>query len=503
MSEHLDPLSPQNVDESIEQLSTGDQPIQPQHRRQDVNTRLIQDLHMMHAPEYSRHQQELQRVEDRLLERLAYNRYQQKTAPLPALNPEQRAYRRNIQQGSRNRMEKRQSSHWISVGLLVAALVIVLVGSLLVVPKFLHSNTMTESVSPARTPRPTPTLSIPGASTGKTLYTTPASQWGFNGFAWSPDSKRVASSTVDKAQIWDATTGEHLVNVDLADGSASSVAWSPNSQIVAVGTPSSLLLVDGQTGTIMRTYQPATASVNSMHNGTYFSAMKPASGGLGLRSVVWSPDGRFIATEVSIGVTEAIQVIDAQTATLSYTLHIDDYYAASELSWSSDGQYLAATIHYLEPGSSAPRPIIIQVWKLSTHQIVWQKSQDYNSNYPLAFQPGHDNLAFIASNAMLELWDVMNGKLVKLYKVLDNNGALAWSPDGRYLAYQGGINSDASGVKIMDISSGKIVYTYKGDITNNQVTGSVLAWSPNGKYIVSADGTQSGMMTTAKVWLIA
>lgn len=47
---------------------------------------------------------------------------------------------------------------------------------------------------------------------GKTLYTTPGNQFGFEALAWSPDSTHIAS-LANGVQIWDATTGKHLVNV--------------------------------------------------------------------------------------------------------------------------------------------------------------------------------------------------------------------------------------------------------------------------------------------------
>ena len=65
--------------------------------------------------------------------------------------------------------------------------------------------------------------------------------------------------------------------------------------------------------------------------------------------------------------------------------------------------------------------------------------------------------------------------------------ALAWSPDGRYIA----VGSSTEMVEIWDLVTGQNIFNYRGH------SGDVLAvaWSPDGKRIVS--GSSDG---TAQVW---
>ncbi|MBO0783036.1 MAG: PD40 domain-containing protein, partial [Ktedonobacteraceae bacterium] len=325
---------------------------------------------------------------------------------------------------------------------------------------------------------------------------------GFNGLAWSPDSTRVASSTVEGVQIWDATTGKHLVNVPLSSttGFPYGLAWSPNSQSLAVVTNQKLLIVDGKTGAILHTYSEPAASVNTATHDPYLATLMPASGGTGFRAVTWSPDGRSIAAAVSTGAQGHIQVLNAQTLTPAYTLQLSGNYVPGALAWSPDGQYLAAGVFNTQPGGQTVPPeqeAMIWAWNLSTHQLVFQKPGDSP-----AFQPKTHNLAFLLSrngSSSLEIWDLASGKQLKHYQnhQITGSGTLAWSPDGRHLAYAEGTYGIDSGstVTIMDIDNGRSIYTYMG----HHLYISQLAWSPNGKYIVSAEGQTSGPMV-AKVW---
>jgi WD40 repeat protein len=67
----------------------------------------------------------------------------------------------------------------------------------------------------------------------------------------------------------------------------------------------------------------------------------------------------------------------------------------------------------------------------------------------------------------------------------DGLRAVAWSPDGKYIASGSGSNNNYiadNTVRIWDASSGDTVYIYRGHF--DPVLS--LAWSPNGERIASA-----------------
>ena len=502
-----DPFFPHRVDESVEQLASSapfDNPMDALPPI-DASERLVRDMQEMYGLERKRYQRALQRVEDRLVERYTTHADgRPATAPVSPGAP--RRASQHIQQGWLHQMEnKRRSGFGRRVGLLVAALVmIVLVGSMLLVLNATHQRAVQRTGT---------TLGLAPGSTstsphfGKTLYTTPSNTYGFEELSWSPDSKRVASFT-DSIQIWDATTGAHRVTVQLPGGGwPAALAWSPDSQQVAIGTSSGIVIADGQSGAIIRTY-PVSVGASALNGASspYLSTLMPASGGLGVRGVTWSPDGRLLAISISSGPTGSIEVMNAQTGAQAYTLPVTGNYVTTALAWSSDGKYLAGNAFNTEPGTQtvpADQQQMVWAWNVSSRQVVFKQTGGNGTGDPVAWQPGSDTLAFAAwlpkkgggMTSSLETWDVAANKRIKQFKVAVF-GPVAWSPDGKYLAYGTAADRNTGGViGILDAQSGQQVYTYKQMHSNI----GALSWSPNGRYIASGEGNSMGNMV-AKIW---
>lgn len=75
------------------------------------------------------------------------------------------------------------------------------------------------------------------------------------------------------------------------------LAWSPDSQLVAIGTAQGVVIVNGSTGALVHTYPvSATASAANTTSGPYLADLMPAGGGLGIRGLAWSPNGKYIVS---------------------------------------------------------------------------------------------------------------------------------------------------------------------------------------------------------------
>jgi len=504
------------IDEQVDQLSQDSREGRLQrHERagKPSEARLVEDLQAYYQLEQQQNSASLERAWKRVSVRLSRNHEHTRSSQQPlAANMARFPQERTRMVRNHVSANPRKGSFARSLSVLAAALVVAaLVGGLVAVLNLSQRGSITGSqpvtaspTVPAAAPTPTP------MPIGTTLYATPANQWGFNGLSWSPDSKRVASATVDPkgVQIWDATTGDHLVTVQLPGGAnewAYGLDWSPTSQDIAVATNQEVLIVDGQTGKIVRTYPSGTAAVSgsTISGKTFFSSRFPASGGLGYRATIWSPNGLLVASALSSGLSGEVQVWNPQTGATDFTLTLSGSYNIGALSWSSDGQYIAASTWNTQASNPLQPNSMVVVWKVSTNQIVFQHNDYLNSNAVVVWQPRSHNLAFVGAThqgsnlvATLEIWNATSGKLVQQYVVVCI-GPVVWSPGGTYLACAGYVGKGAeNAVMIMNAVSGKRIYVYAG----HRLPVSVIAWSPNGVYIVSGEGNTQGRMV-AKVWV--
>ncbi|MBI3954391.1 MAG: PD40 domain-containing protein [Chloroflexi bacterium] len=54
---------------------------------------------------------------------------------------------------------------------------------------------------------------------------------------------------------------------------------------------------------------------------------------------------------------------------------------------------------------------------------------------------------------------------------------MAWSPDGKWLAFGGNLQSKGLGVRLVKVDTGEVIWAAKGDY-------GVSSWSPDGKRIL-------------------
>lgn len=461
--------------------------------------RLVHDLQAMYD-------QEKHATIDRVWTRLANRQAEQHTL----LHLNQHVERKPVNMPEttislQQKREPRQAKTFVRrVELLVALLLVtLLIGGLAVVLDLSHWGTATGG--------PLPTAS----GWGKIAHIQTMRDFGFNGLAWSPDSKRVAASTRATAstseirvRIWDAATGQHLVNVPVEDF-VNTLSWSPNSQQVAIATIKNIIIVDGQTGHVLRTLaipnaltlqRPAPVSSGM----TPLSSRFPASGGPGLRAISWSPDGSQIAASFFGDVQgSSVVVWNLRTGVLDLALPVGSNRGIEGVSWSPDGKYIAADtfpIAGVDPLSQ--RGVI--VWSVATRQVMFQKNTGSlpDVNVVVAWQPGTHNLAQIGvvksgsdyKTAIL-IFDGVTGRTLKTI-ITPVSDVLTWSPDGKYLAYTNPANLEkGNAAKILATSNWRAVYTYR----NGKNTINELAWSPDGHYIATGESTFVGNASSGAV----
>lgn len=506
MSEQDKFFSPQHVDESLEQLISPERSgnVFPRLGRLNPNERLVQDLQDTYGLERRSYQQALQRVEDRLVERHSTSSKRDlKRSPAQNLRPLQTS---EITRRRLKNMEHRESRHIPSrqrINLLVASLVmIVLVGSLIVVLNLTNGKSQLGSGSSptlqttlGQTVYTTPSgmgdfnslafspdsqrivaartngaVQIWDATTGKHLVNVNVHAEGFF-VTWSPNGQLVAIGTISELVIANSRTGVvvHASSLPVLGMSTSGggtglasrmqnsggsgvsgVTWSPDGRYIAasvhLGSSDYVQVMDAQT----------YASLYQLQSDTNFA----------VSTLAWSVDGQYLAATSSNPGTSTKKIEAWKIATRQMVF--DKSAGAGQVGFQSGNN-----------GTSNP--------------LAFRSGLPTGYGASLAFQPHTDNITFaLLGSASIETWNVATGKLVKSYPVqVAVSGLLVWSPGGQEIAYADG--SVTGQVDIINAQTGQNVYSYSGDAGQ---TLAALAWSPDGKYIAS--GEAKGV---ARVWV--
>jgi eukaryotic-like serine/threonine-protein kinase len=154
----------------------------------------------------------------------------------------------------------------------------------------------------------------------------------------------------------------------------------------------------------------------------------------------------------------------------------------TSLAWSPDDTRIV----------SGDRDNMVHIWNAFSGELLTRQG-DFNGQLrwhnAIAWSPEGIRIAlFGEGDEKTNLrWDFASGeRILCYYERRKRVGAIAWSPDSRYLALG---NNDRM-VQIRDITRGEIIFTYCGHreaLRLNRVN--AVAWSPNGLYVAS--GTRS------------
>jgi RNA polymerase sigma factor (sigma-70 family) len=274
--------------------------------------------------------------------------------------------------------------------------------------------------------------------------------------AFSPDGKRIASGSMvfssgpqgGAVKVWDAQTGRELLSFKAYTGGLGivSLAFSPDGKRLATAC-------EGPRNPV-KVWDAQTGQEVLSVPGFF-------------KSVAFSPDGKRLAT--------GEKVWDAQTGKEVLTLNGSGF--CTSVAFSPDGIGLAG-------GSDEGR---LKVWDAQTGQELLLHKGHSDEVRSLAFSPDGKRLASASDDHTAIVWDAQTGKeLLSLKQAAGGVSRVAFSPDGKRLA--GG--SFDNGVKVWDTQTGQELLACSGH--DEEVFG--LAFSPDGKRLASAGDN------TAKVW---
>jgi len=316
--------------------------------------------------------------------------------------------------------------------------------------------------------------------------------------AFSPDGKILASGAYNGTLIlWDVASGQQIDQLNGHDNSVEALAFSPDGRILAsVGgnryiilwdvdsrqqigqlpteytvnavafSPDGETIVSGDRSTIILWDVTSREPIDRFIHDEYISNV-----------VAFSPDGKTIA---SAGYTSIVlwdvgtgqRIGDPITSIIP-----DDYTAVKSMSFSSSGDILAETDDELLLWNGQG-----DLQHIGTPDHELDEPGYYLESIPsrpYALSPDAEYKAHAYSSNSVRIADTKTNGEVRRLRLGESARAMAFSPDGNYIAAGGG-----NTVRIWDVESGKQIARLKLELETGPVH--TLAFSPDGSRIVVA-----------------
>ena len=193
-----------------------------------------------------------------------------------------------------------------------------------------------------------------------------------------------------------------------------------------------------------------------------------------INRIVWSPDGRFLASS-SKDKTVRIWNVARGECTTTLTGHKSEVLSVA---WSPDGKKIVAASWNT-----------ICIWDTQNWKTIKVLSGYKYHILSVAWSPTENVLAFAMSNYTIQLIDTTTWKPLQTFErhekdAPDMTVSLAWSPDGKRLL-SAGTNSTV-GTHVWDIEIGKVIFKLRTNDYDNDVV-----WFPTGKKIALASTDNS------------
>ncbi len=264
-----------------------------------------------------------------------------------------------------------------------------------------------------------------------------------NVVAFSPDGLWLASGNFDNAKLWEVKTGRELHTFSSKNTNFTSLAFSADGRRLASGSwDGTVRLWDLSTYHPIRTFKAHQDGVVALTFTAGDSCEQLVSAGENGTVRVWDvATGRKRRSLTKVGRPEA---------------------------FSPDGRRLASV--------SANESV--SVWEVATGSELPVAGGQTDSVYDVAFSGNGRLIAWGGKGRTVKILDTVTGKLQKLNGQGDSVLALAFSPDGHWLASSAGIDFVYT-IVVWEVATGKELQPLRGHTSDVRS----VAFSPEGRWL--------------------
>ncbi len=196
-----------------------------------------------------------------------------------------------------------------------------------------------------------------------------------------------------------------------------------------------------------------------------------------ITSVVWSPNGKYIASGSFDKTTHLWDANNGQNIR-AHKAHMQRIQA---LAWSPDSTRIA----------SASDDATVQIWDISTGNTLYTYSGHRGEVNALAWSPDGTRIASTSTDCTVHVWDAKSGTVYNTYHHAQSVNAVTWSPDSRRIASagkDGWLHIWEASKEQQKRSLFTSLFSHRGPLKINGLAGEInaLSWSLDGHYVAAA-----------------